>query len=1442
MLKNIVIFILMLYCFAFGFEYQITGPKNVSSLENVKYRVIVFNNKKNELVPVRVLYKGRILMEKKVKDNAIFNLNLSSLDLKENSQVDIDFCINNEINTVSLQYVPDFKAIIFTDKPLYQPGQTVYIKGIVFKNGKPINSKVEILINDPKSNKIFYKSFVPKNGLFFEKFVISDLVVNGIYTVIIRSNGKDLAVNRFEVKKYTLPKFKIDLSYVDNPDIFEVGKRYRVKIDCSYFFGRKVANSSVVVNIFSFDVGFEKIYSVEGRTDNNGVFYFDLKIPSYLVGIDKNKAILRIDVEVEDSAGQVEQKTQTIEVFSTPIVAHLIPSNNPVKDMENKFYLIVSYANSKEGNFKVNFLKPFKKEFSTNGFLEFTYRPTLDYEEFVFDVSDDKGNKNRFTQSVYSAMDKSVLIFRDRSIYQVGENMRFKLYSNMSTHVYLDFFVKSENSYRTVYTDSVYLEAFKVREYQTSVNPDFRGELVVRAYFIRPDGTIGENFKSFIVQDPQELKIYVKKNKDIYKVRDSLILDIYTDEKSDIFVDIVDEALLYLAKSDPELLKLYLQLEKELLEPKYEIHSIKDVLIYRKEGILNAILDKKNLKENLSYGHYNFPEQDYQGDLNVYFINFNSVRKKIEMTIKKMEVLYTKCYNYYYANKKFPKDFKELGLKKKDYVDEWGTTLRLLKKNNYLEIISAGLDGKFGTEDDINYPNYAMRDTFFQTREFGINVLKKVEVASVPKANVESDKSGFVVREYFPETFYSSLISVDKSQKLSLKLPDSITNWKAQFFGVSKSGKIGSKTVDITVFQEFFIDIDNPLFLTNGDEVSIPIVVYNYTSKKMDVNVELQQDRWFELLDKNNKKISVEPQSNTSVYFKIRAKKIGMNNLTVFAHNGKFRDAIKKQIEVIPNGFAVFNNKTAYVNNAYSNTFVIPYESVDDSSKVYLYVYPNFSSQLLSGLDKLLGMPYGCFEQTSAVNYPNILIMKYMRNRGLSNPAIEMKSEYYLNIGYQRLITFEVEGGGFSWFGDKPANKVLSAFGLMEFKDMKSVFFVDDNIIERTKKFLISQQNSDGSWDPDKEYLHSESWGGIQKQKINVTSYILMALLDNDDKVYQQYNKELKKSVNFVYNYLRNDIKNIDNYTLGLMLNIFADLQNKEKMASVAIDLIITELEIRAIKSDDTIYWKGMPKTLFYGEGVSSDIETTSVIGLGLIKLKRFDLAIKAVKYLINSKDERGMWYSTQPTILALKAITYFDLSSSLVGKPNQVKIFVNDKSINLNFSKDEVAYKIIDITSFVVKGENRLKIESQNPILLDLNYNFYMPFSMYKPIKNLIDIDISYDKTELQLADKVKVSVELNNLSNKILEMVVVDLGIPPGFTVDISMLYSNPKVKNVETTNRQIIIYFDKINPNESVFLHYQLISKYPLRVKIPFSRVYEYYTPSNFIMKEGNVIDVK
>ena len=80
---------------------------------------------------------------------------------------------------------------------------------------------------------------------------------------------------------------------------------------------------------------------------------------------------------------------------------------------------------------------------------------------------------------------------------------------------------------------------------------------------------------------------------------------------------------------------------------------------------------------------------------------------------------------------------------------------------------------------------------------------------------------------------------------------------------------------------------------------------------------------------------------------------------------------------------------------------------------------------------------------------------------------------------------------------------------------------------------------------------------------------------------------------------------------------------------------------------------------------------------------------------------------------------------------------------------------------------------------------------------------------------------------------MVIVDLGIAPGFTVDagdFAEMVSQKKIQKFSVTSRQVTLYIGDIKPGDVKTFEYTLKPKYPIKAKTPATVAYEYYTPVN------------
>jgi len=122
-------------------------------------------------------------------------------------------------------------------------------------------------------------------------------------------------------------------------------------------------------------------------------------------------------------------------------------------------------------------------------------------------------------------------------------------------------------------------------------------------------------------------------------------------------------------------------------------------------------------------------------------------------------------------------------------------------------------------------------------------------------------------------------------------------------------------------------------------------------------------------------------------------------------------------------------------------------------------------------------------------------------------------------------------------------------------------------------------------------------------------------------------------------------------------------------------------------------------------------------------------------------------------------------------------------------------------------------------------------------PMREPLSIDVKYDRTTLATNQIATATATVRNNLPGAANMVMVDLGIPPGFdllTEDLDSYQSKPAARTgghlekYSLTATQAILYFDSIPANGRLALTYRLRAKYPVKARTFESKVYEYYTP--------------
>jgi uncharacterized protein YfaS (alpha-2-macroglobulin family) len=218
------------------------------------------------------------------------------------------------------------------------------------------------------------------------------------------------------------------------------------------------------------------------------------------------------------------------------------------------------------------------------------------------------------------------------------------------------------------------------------------------------------------------------------------------------------------------------------------------------------------------------------------------------------------------------------------------------------------------------------------------------------------------LRQYFPETLYwAPEVVTDERGGVALEIPmaDSITTWRLTALASSQDGRLGFTTRGVRVFQDFFVDVDLPVALTQGDEISIPVGVFNYLPEAQEVRLAVEPEPWFELLGAEEQTLTVASNDVDVVYFPIRVLQFGRRGFQVTAWGERMSDAVRREVNVAPDGKEIRLTESAWLRESRQVTIEIPPEAVPETPYVEVKIYPGVMAQAVEGLEKILRLPHG---------------------------------------------------------------------------------------------------------------------------------------------------------------------------------------------------------------------------------------------------------------------------------------------------------------------------------------------------------------------------------------------------------------------------------------------------------------------------------------------------
>jgi hypothetical protein len=723
------------------------------------------------------------------------------------------------------------------------------------------------------------------------------------------------------------------------------------------------------------------------------------------------------------------------------------------------------------------------------------------------------------------------------------------------------------------------------------------------------------------------------------------------------------------------------------------------------------------------------------------------------------------------------------------------------------------------------------------------------------------------LRHVFDETAYwapSLETGANGRANLDFHLPDSLTTWRMHALASTIDGRVGTLERTFRTFQPFFIDLDTPQVLTQGDEITLPVNLRNYTAQSLTLPVTVKPADWFEALTPVAQRITVPGGNSAKLNFGFRAAHaIDEGPLQMTASNGRQGDAVEKKIRVHPDGKPGTVTASGLLRGESAALHIdLPADLIPGSLHAQVLVYPNMGAELVHSIEAALERPWGCGEQTISSTYPSLLFLELAefskaRDSKVSSP-LEDKARTNLQLGYDRLENYIEASGGITYWGgsDHDPDPALTAYGVQFLTEARQFVKVNPARITHAVEWLVSSQQSDGSWKPHYGEPNAET-------TLFIASALEQARLDENPDASKGLQDKTQAAIHRALDWVNHSAAAVhDPYANAIRLEL-AKAQHDVSTVQRYHDELISSAD----RDHDGTHWMRNGQLPFYGWGRAGDMETTA---MAFAELRAQSIAADqtllndALYFLLGGRDEFGIWYSGQATVRVLKALLPI-AEEEIAAPPGDADFTLSVNGAELDASGGQNAHndarllnapRTIDLTSLLKPGQNSITFAGKGDVALasaEVTAWFYTPWpssETSEAAQTIIDkdygLDFKYSCTEdgLKIGQPIDCTVSARRFGSAGYGMLLAEVGLPPGADVDrasLGKLLDNWTISRYDLEPDRIIFYIWSWRAEGSRF-NFRFTPRYAIHAKAAPATLLDYYNPDLKVTLAPQVFEIR
>jgi len=1332
-----------------------------------------------------------------------------------------------------------FQYVVTTDKTIYSPGDTIFLRVLVLEYSfmnetkKAIrNTPFSLTIYNPNEFAVFWSTITTDDyGILTFNFPLDEDCELGYYGFEFSQSNKKYRYN-VKVDYYVKPVFRVDIDTNGKEFYPAYVNLFEGFVEATYYFGQPVVGASVELMIHNY--WGELKFKLEGVTNSEGRFYFSINL-QYIPDIDYTFSVLTNVIDIYGRSASIEKiYTRMEQLFAYGYLTNWAP--HPTDTLEYYFY-VFQYIMSGDDYYywywMYNPLANVTANIEIYGIVGYPMYTSLITNKQLLATYSETTNKFGAGKLEFKLPLEQIILY---DIFEIRLSVTLKDGRSTASSYY-----------------------FRYKKYSLDIN------------IIDPNLDLGETlefeltFKNILTGSPStgegRLYIYDAKRQLIGKLSDKFsgtktynfhIPNFYPEGRYYIYSYVYSRSneyyggFSYHSAHDSFVVgsfqsisfvtnytntgTYYDQIEVQI-DDVIEINGISNVssniplyMEVYKRGLLFSIqlevIDEK-FSYNLSV------RADFAPDFTIIIYTISDLGKLYESVLA-VHVDFSYSFNLSTDKEIYePGDLITLTITPSEnltsvlalsFIDsavldvepEDDSELAYFTMNTYSTYISSGSSWGSGFIFDSYWwfgygrptggfyylegeePPGLLFEDFYAFTFGGADPSRK----GVPSFDELLSSFDTELRKNISESAnWMPKLIISEPTNITFKLPDNIGEWTIRAVGNGIFGDHNDivlrgdvKTVQIKSFLPFFIEFDIPQPIVQDDILNVKGYIYNYIGTDVYALVAISAPE-LEILNKDVQELYIPNGFVSEVEFSVYCIEPYLQNITLLAatevHGIQYSDAKQITTYIKPNGIEVVNRTIGFL-NATDGSLLLNY-TVDPLAiyhKETLALYTDLMDISIDSWQSLIGYPYGCIEQTISRTLPTALIFNYLNQTGQLTTNLERELTSMVLEGLSRIYNFQHSDGGWGWWRDDSSKILMTSIVVSALNQIEQVGFKINSIaVKRGIENLIDHQFPNGLWDF-QEY---------SSNTLEATAYILKAIMNFDNKT-SQMDIAISKAV---------DEFNSLWYTEEMQSSYAASLFYIATLNTIYENTTLNNILIQFIKDnkkieDNTIFWDSNPDNIWYWRKLGNIVEITSYAAWALALddyVNNYALIQKAVRFLLNRRNRWG-WGSTADTAAAITALTAIKELMSVGGIiefNGTITVIINNDwppqyVLNLTESNNLPDEILLDIYKYINETNNVINIS------LDGSGQICYIFESVQILRSNPKIEIP-EMIEVSKNEKFYVAVNFSDIDDRmpIVDATLTLLNVPQSLE-DPEANYTIPAPKLIDGSN----VSFSLIAPN--------------------------------------------